>query len=195
MLHTGERMSRSPLFAVVFAGCIPRLEGTTEPVSDWLPPDNTWEQTTPPAELVGEGYDVGDVVPDFRLVDQHGDEVSLWQFYGDVILLDVSTIWCGPCQDLAAFTEETQAEYRDQGFTYLTVLQQDYEGGPPVNDDLLFWADTFGITGPVLDDGQMSTVNRDQWPTVMTIGRNMKVKEIIDPPSDANVRSAIEGLL
>jgi hypothetical protein len=190
-------MSRWSLLAVALSGCLPRLytKGPDEVPSEWLAPENTWEQTTPPGELVGEGYEVGQVAPDFRLVDQHGDEVSLWQFYGDVILLDVSTIWCGPCRNLAVFTEETWTEYKDDGFIYLTVLQQDNEGDPPDNDDLLFWADSFGITAPVLDDGQMTTVDRDQWPTVMTIGRDMKVKRIIDPPDDAGVRDAIEALL
>src|SRR5688500_8285864 len=109
------------LFLSMTAGCVPRLYTPESELvlADWEPPENSWETGAPAADLVGEGYAVGDVVPDFRLLDQHGDEVSLWQFYGSVVLLDVSTIWCGPCQDLAWDTEATWTDFRDEGFVYL----------------------------------------------------------------------------
>src|SRR5687768_2227270 len=100
---------RVALIAVISTGCVPHLysSGGAGQPSEWVAPENTWTVTPPPATLEAQGYGEGDVIPDFRLVDQHGDEVSLWQFYGNVILLDVSTIWCGPCQQLALETEHT----------------------------------------------------------------------------------------
>ena len=52
-------------------------------------------------DLAQEGFREGQVIPDMRLMDQYGDEVSAWQFYGMVIALDFSTEWCAPCQELA----------------------------------------------------------------------------------------------
>ena len=33
----------------------------------------------------------------FTLVDQHGNDVSLYDFYKQPIVLDFSVMWCGPC--------------------------------------------------------------------------------------------------
>jgi thiol-disulfide isomerase/thioredoxin len=48
---------------------------------------------------------VGAQVPRFVGVDQFGDMVDLYDFagHGKPIVLDMGTIWCGPCKDLAAY--------------------------------------------------------------------------------------------
>lgn len=186
-------------------GCVPHLfteEGPVGP-STWVAPENGWTIVEPPTDLVPEGFAVGETVPDLRLADQFGDEVSLWQFHGNVILLDVSTVWCGPCQDLAEHTEDTWQTYRDQGFVYLTVLQQDIESNPPELDDILGWVDLFQITAPVLADGDLQALGAvllvggtAAYPGVLLIGRDLKV--LIDPletPDNATVEAAIEAAL
>ena len=45
--------------------------------------------TTPSAT----GYAVGQTVPDFSLVDQYGEEVTLSDFCGSVVLLETSAFW------------------------------------------------------------------------------------------------------
>jgi thiol-disulfide isomerase/thioredoxin len=180
--------------------CIPRLssDSGTSGDWDWVAPDNSWGVSAPPEGTVGVGFQDGQIVPDARLVDQFGDEVSLWQFYGQVILLDVSTMWCAPCQELGKHTDETWLEYRDQGFIYLTVLQEDVESNPPDAADIQFWVDEFGITSPVLGDGDKQTlgaIQQGQYPAVLIIDRELRVKEHVSPPEDGVVRTAIEAAL
>lgn len=202
------RASVLPSAALLLAtGCIPDLksppgledvfEGSGE---DWEPPDNRWDYIDgPPAELVGEGYAKGDVFPDFRLQDQHGDELSMWQFYGMVVALDLSTMWCGPCQGIAADVDETWKEYRDEGFIYITMLPEDQAGAVPDRSDLNVWADRFGITAPVIsdDEGYSYDIAPDQaWPRLLIIGRDMKVVESqVTPPEDGAIRAAVEAAL
>ena len=55
-------------------------------------PDNDWwhaDIDDVPPDLAGTGMRNGSVAPDFTFTDQNGDEVELYQFYGQVILLDV----------------------------------------------------------------------------------------------------------
>ncbi len=54
-----------------------------------------WERHPWPAELetAETGSAVGDVARNFTLLDQFGEEVQLWSFYGNAILVDSSAVW------------------------------------------------------------------------------------------------------
>ncbi len=197
----------TPACLAVAVGCVPRLEtaGGAEPTvtSDWTLPENGWESPAggPPATLTEGGFAIGDVPPDMRLPDQFGATVSLWQFYGDVIVLDVSTIWCGPCQDLAETTQETNEEFAGQGFQYVTIIQQDVEGDVPGVEDAVLWAEDFGIQGPVLADDRDPPLSKgvvpdNAFPGVLIIDRDMKIVEkLYAPITDAALHDAIEAAL
>jgi thiol-disulfide isomerase/thioredoxin len=200
-------MSRSALLVVsaclLASGCVPRLtspaDTDTGPVGSWEAPVNTWPVAAPPADLVGEGFTAGDLVPDFRLVDQFGDEVSLWQFYGDVIVLDISTMWCSPCRDLAETTAETQEDYEAEGFMYLTILPENVEGENPTPEDVVAWVETFEIASPVVADPDKGytagAVPDGTYPVVLVIDRDMRVYADIAPPTDAVLRDTVEEIL
>jgi len=186
---------RSVVLVLLVGGCVPHLYSDrsgsetgssidTSAQCDWSAPTNTWSAGTPPDCLQAQGWDPGQVVPDLRLNDQFGAEVSLWQFSGDLILLDVSTLWCVPCQNLGADAEDTWQSYKDQGFVYVTVIQQDSSGNPAQPADVQAWADSFGITAPVLGDPDAVTTPMLQlvggaasFPGVLLIGRDLKVIE------------------
>lgn len=59
-------------------------------------PSNTWwhayENDVPPG-LAGTGWKTNDTAYNFTLMDQFGNQVELYQFYGRVIVLDVLTYW------------------------------------------------------------------------------------------------------
>lgn len=209
---------RAGVWLLIFAGgCIPRLHtsggggDTTTPsttdsgavVNGWTAPDNSWiegDDPGPPPTLMGEGFDDGEVALDVWLPDQNGETVSLWQFYGDVIVFDVSTVWCDPCKELAASAQATVDSYAPQGFHYVTVLQQNVEGAPAQVSDAELWSSSFGIDNPVLADGEdppatAAATPGNQFPTVILIGRDMKVIDHIFPTDDATVRAAVESAL
>ena len=180
------------------AACVPRLESSGLGGGEWFAPTNDWPMSEPPDDLSGVGFFEGQVVPDFRLADQFGNEVSLWQFYGQVVLIDVSTMWCSPCQQIAVHTEETYLDYVDRDFMYLTILHENVHNEPPSQTDLNQWVDSFGITSPVLADGQQLTagaVTQGQYPALLVVDRKMKVAERIKVALDEEIRDAIERAL
>jgi len=68
----------------------------TEPESALYGPDNTWfhaESSALPDGLAGSGRGTGDIAENFTLLDQFGQEVELYQFYGQVIVLDAFAEW------------------------------------------------------------------------------------------------------
>ncbi len=72
----------------------------------------------------------------FSLLDEFGLSESLYERRGEVIMFDLSAIWCGPCQSQANFMENLYQDFKDRDVSLLTVLMdedsqtQTYEGRP-----------------------------------------------------------------
>lgn len=193
-----------PILWVTLAACVPVL--TSPGGADdgpWEAPENTWPLAAPPADLEGQGFETGQVLPDFRGMDQNGDEVSLWQFYGLVWVLDISTMWCSPCQALAQDVQATADEYADEGFVYVTVFPEDVDGDsedPVVPDveDLQDWSEYFGIDQPLLSDAEgysYGVVTDNTFPALFVIDRDLKIGARVSTTTDAAVRAAVEQIL
>lgn len=95
----------------------------------------------------------------FTLLDHNDNQVSLHDYLGKVILLDISTMWCPPCQQEATDAEELYQKYKDQGFVILSVLFQDYGGSPATTSNCKTWANLYGLTFPVLADSDAEVWN------------------------------------
>ncbi|MBT3223362.1 MAG: TlpA family protein disulfide reductase [Proteobacteria bacterium] len=141
--------------------------------------DNTWPQAASfPEGLEGTGRNKGDVAYDFTLKDQFGDKVQLYQFYGSVIVLDIFTGWCEPCQDAAPDNQKGYEKYKDDGLVVIGLMQESASGAANVQA-AKNWTDTYGLTHPVLAD---PSYTQDDYavlgyPTVVVIDREMKVVE------------------
>ncbi len=187
------------MWFLLLSGCIPVLTTPGEAVSkDYVKPDNAWPAADSVPELEPEGYAVGELVEHQAALDQNGQSVDFWQFYGNVWVLDVSTIWCQPCQDLARTLQETADLYKDDGFVYVTVLAEDLDGAVPDEADLDYWVDTWGILDqPVLEDseGFTAALTGGQFPLLLVVGRDLRVAARVDLPEDALLREAIEDTL
>ena len=176
----------------------PNLEG---PRSDepWVAPENSWPLQEPPATTVGEGFHRGQVPHDFRFLDQHGDEVSLWQFHGRHVVLDISTMWCAPCRKLAEGTEETATEYADDDVVYITVLAENIEGAPATTEDLELWADLYGITAPIVADADKTwsapAVPNGLYPVVFVLNPDLTIAERVNPASDERLHEVLDEQL
>lgn len=189
-------------------GCAPHLYSDGTGDVEWTAPENDWPSAAPPPGLKGSGLAEGQVAIDIRGTDQFGKEVSLWQFWGLYVLVDISTMWCAPCQELGKGTEDVYQEFRDKGFMYLTVLHEDIDNGEVSLEELNQWAglpalgegehDT--ITSPVIEDfkgesGSISAVHANQYPVALLIGPDMKVVERVEPVTESRIVELLEETL
>jgi thiol-disulfide isomerase/thioredoxin len=93
------------VFFVHFAGQGTRVSGARA--------ENT-SQTSPPSG-----------VRDFTLKDLQGQEESLGQFKGKIVLVNFWATWCGPCRIEIPWLMALQEKYGRQGFTVLGVAMDD----------------------------------------------------------------------
>ncbi|MBK8167904.1 MAG: TlpA family protein disulfide reductase [bacterium] len=84
--------------------------------------------TLAPTHAHASNY-VGDTMDDFTLLDVDGVPVSLYDFAGDIIVVNFFATWCPGCNEEAQSLEhEIWQEYRDDGVTVLAIDLQEQVG-------------------------------------------------------------------
>lgn len=70
-----------------------------------------------------QGFNVGDLSPDFQLQGLDGQTVSLSDFRGKPVLINFWASWCGPCRFEMPFIQEIYEEekWSDKGLVILAV--------------------------------------------------------------------------
>lgn len=152
---------------------------------DCAVPEDTAEEEAPNTtigfiETSGCDWAIGAHACDFQLLDQNGDFWRLSEQLGDLVLLDLSAMWCGPCNVAAATVEEVHTRYQSQGFQYVTVLIADAQNDTVEDTDINEWTSRHSIlTAPVLmgdrnlleSSGISHGFPVTSWPTFILIDR------------------------
>jgi peroxiredoxin len=107
--------------------------------------------TAPAASL-----QIGDSAPDFTLPDLTGQDVSLQDFRGKVVLLNFWASWCVPCRSETPALQRLYEKYQDQDFVVIGV-SIDEETVEAVPD----FIEEFGLTYPILLDTTRVSTGQD----------------------------------
>jgi hypothetical protein len=175
------------------SGCMEdKQDDTTEPVVE---SPITWDDC---------GGNFGDHACDFTFKDQEDKEISLYDYYGKIIVLDFSVAWCGPCQIAAQNVAAHTAKYDGDGVVWITVLLQDYAGNLPELHDVQDWSVIYGIPSwsPVLQ-GNSSVVDYtaedgypvSSYPTIVVIDREMVIYSGIHGWSQTAIETWVDELI
>ncbi len=177
-MSTSSFLVRSGLVAVAVAalGCSPR-----NPIPEVVPPRPAFAENGWPSilqehdEYDGTGLEVGDLMLPFMvhdedgvvvpggLADQNNNLVDFRQLLGQTVLLDLSSVWCGPCNKAAAESAELlEAMQQIAPSLITTVLVQNIGGSPASADDAAQWAEDYHAEYPVLVDTAQETT-RTAW--------------------------------
>ncbi len=89
----------------------------------------------------------GDMAPEFTLPMLGDGDVSLSDYRGKVLLINIWATWCEPCRDEMPYIESQYENFKDQPFEVLAI-NQDRRG----EEDVAPFAQDFGLTFPILLD-------------------------------------------
>jgi len=151
-----------------------------------------------PSVIPPWGTKLGERALNFTLKDQDGRTVSLHDYMGQVIMLDLSAMWCSPCQAEASDAQFLYTTYKDRGFIVLTALIENYSGDAVATDDAKSWAQTYGLSFPVPADEQEKAWDlydeTDYIPLNLIIDKKMVIR-YKDTGYDGDVRREVETLM
>ena len=134
--------------------------------------------------------------------DHNGNTFDLYQHYGSLIVLDLSAMWCGPCNQAGSHAQAVQDAYAGDDLIYVTVLIDDLQGNDPDLDDLQHWATSYGNTTSPVVAGKRTMLQSSggawgltSWPTFFYIDREMVIRDVDKGYSSTEVSYSIEWLL
>lgn len=64
---------------------------------------------------------MGNLAPDFSLLDLNGQAVSLSSLRGKPVLLNFWATWCGPCRQEMPYLQQINAEWAPKGLVLLAI--------------------------------------------------------------------------
>ena len=155
------------MIATILAlGCTPEVvapapepvepEDSAAPVDPMVGPQNRWphalQSQLPPWGILGDGWDDGDLAFDFIGVDQYGDEVSLYQFYGRPMVVSLVYNGCAPCSPATNEHEAFWAANNTLPLMTITILLALPDASLATAAQANSWGGLHFATHPVLAD-------------------------------------------
>jgi len=139
---------------------------------------------------------VGFLAPDFTLQNQAGESVSLSDFRGQPVLLNLWASWCLPCRSEMPAMQKVYDAYKDQGFVILAVniTSQDSQSSA------IAFAQELNLNFPILFDINGEVAHSYQmraFPSSYFIGRDGIIQEVVigGPMAEALLQIRAEQLL
>ena len=145
----------------------------------------------------------GQTICNLILKDQNDKVWQLYDLKDNIVLLDFSAMWCGPCQNAAATVQKTQDDYESEGFRYVTVLIDDPDGDTIELEDVQAWANNYGIKTATVLQGNRDLFDYNAikgypitgWPTFVFVDRDLNIYYGLRGYNEEYIRIKIEEML
>lgn len=159
----------------------------------------SWFSRVPESWAQGERLpspQAGFPAPPVQLANLAGETVTLEQYRGSVVVLNLWASWCGPCRAEMPALQALFVRYEKQGLVILGVNSTHQDSAPAARA----FAAEMGLTFPVLLDVEGDVSRRyllRALPSTFVIDRQGVIRAVLvgGPLSAATLQSQIEPLL
>ena len=136
------------------------------------------------------------VAPDVSGTTLDGDEISLGDFAGDVVVMNVWGSWCAPCRAEAPALQEVYESTKRDGVAFLGINVRDQEASARAFED------TFDISYPSFVDPSSKlllefrdTVPASGIPSTVVIDRDGRVAaRLVGPTTYSQLSSLVDDI-
>lgn len=138
----------------------------------------------------------GFLAPEFTLSTLYGESMTLNDFRGQVVVINLWATWCPPCRAEMPALQSAYETYREQGMVLLAVNTTDQDSVAAVEG----FVDEFGLTFPILMDveGIVSRLYQLQaLPSTFFVDRQGVIQQVVigGPMSEVTIETSIQTLL
>ncbi len=155
------------------------------------------------AEEIECGYLPFELLCDFTLTDQNGDDWSLYDHKGKITVLDLSAMWCAPCLNAAAASQNIVNHFGHDKVQWVTILVEDTQRNPPDLADLQSWDSNYGDGSEPILAGDRSLIDVSgqdgfpltSWPMFLILDEDMNITQIMKGWNEQTIKQLIEDVL
>ncbi len=200
-IDTGTRDVTVPSSIDITAAAETTQTGTADTSSaaaSTPPGDNTFSSSadtrTEETSSAAEGITVGSLAYDFTLKDYDGNDVSLSDYRGKIVILNFWASWCGPCReempDFQKIQDNITADGEGADTVILAVNMTD--GQYETKDTASKYMKDQGYTYPlVFDDGSVSTLYKIYYiPETFILNKDGIIMKVIEGSTDLDTLNA-----
>ncbi|WP_240377638.1 TlpA family protein disulfide reductase [Bacillus piscicola] len=126
------------------------------------------------------GTEKGDIAPDFTLPMYNGNEGSLSNYEGNVVIMNLWASWCDPCRREMPELMKLHQEYKDKGVTVVTVNMNSYERTQEEAEKFVKEHDMEQTPAMIDEEGEVADLyNLQLLPTTYILDENRKIVDKI----------------
>ena len=146
-------------------------------------------------------YNGGDHICNFRLPTAADTADEIYEHYGEIIVIDLSSMWCGPCQQAADAINDIKE--RVGGVEWITIIIENEAGRIPSSYDGQRWGNAFGLDYEDIWLGSRSNIDiyngiygfpLQSWPYFVILDADLRIRVVIEGWNKQNMINKISEL-
>ena len=83
---------------------------------------------------IATGTEIGQIAPDFDIMDTEGHNFNLWSQRGSPAVLDFMATWCGPCEEEIEHLKAVRSHYDNNEVQIISIGVDDTENSTQLED-------------------------------------------------------------